>query len=137
MQNNWRLTMRKVLEHCPSCGGELEVTRMSCTECDTVIQGHYSLCRFCVLDPNQTRLLEVFVKTRGNVKEMERELEISYWTIRKQIDALIVALGLEASQAPVVDIEARQNEILGALERGEIDGTQAIDFIQELNTELS
>ena len=87
--------MRKVLERCPSCGGELEVTRMSCTVCDTVIKGHYTPCRFCGLNPAQTRLLEVFVQSRGNVKEMERELGISYWTIRKQVDALIVALGLE------------------------------------------
>ena len=112
--------MRKVLEHCPSCGGELEVTRMSCTECDTVIQGHYTLCRFCGLDPQQTRLLEVFVQTRGNVKEMERELGISYWTIRKQIDTLIVSLGLEIPGKPFVDIKASQNEILQALEKGEI-----------------
>ena len=129
--------MRKVLEHCPSCGGELEVTRMSCTECDTVIQGHYTLCRFCSLSPTQTRLLEVFVQTRGNVKEMERELGISYWTIRKQIDALILALGLEVPRESMVDIEVRQNEILQALERGEIDGTEAIERIQSLNAERS
>ena len=129
--------MRKVLERCPSCGGELEVTRMSCLECDTVIHGHYSVCRFCNLDPKQTHLLEVFVQTRGNVKEMERELGISYWTIRKQIDDLILALGLEAPGAPYVDIETRQNEILQALERGEIDGTEAIERIQALNAEFS
>ena len=125
--------MRKVLEKCPSCGGEMEVTRMNCTVCDTVVTGHYMPCRFCRLTPTETRLLEVFVQSRGNVKEMERELGISYWTIRKQIDALIVSLGLEAAPDPYQDIAAQQNDILQALERGEINGTQAIEQIQALN----
>jgi hypothetical protein len=127
--------MRKVLERCPSCGGMLEVTQMSCTNCDTVIHGHYAVCRFCNLDPTQTRLLEVFVQTRGNVKEMERELGISYWTIRKQIDALIAALGLKAPRDSLQDIEEQQNEILQALENGEIDGTEAINRMQSLHND--
>ena len=116
--------MRKVLEHCPSCGGDLEVTRLGCTQCDTVILGHWAPCRFCQLTPEHTRLLETFVRCRGNVKEMERELGTSYWTIRKQIDELIEALGMVAAPHRE-DTGPGQLEVLDQLDRGEITATEA------------
>lgn len=126
--------MRKVLERCPSCGGPLEVTRMACTQCDTIIHAHYSPCRFCNLDPDQTRLLEAFVKARGNVKEMERDLGISYWTIRKRVDELVAVLGLEEDEPRHTSSEPDQLEILNQLDRGEIDAETAAQLIAQLKT---
>jgi len=85
--------MRKILEKCPSCGGDLLVTRMTCPSCGTVVTGTGTPCRFCQISPEHTRLLEAFVRARGNVREMARELESSYWTVRKQVDELVEALG--------------------------------------------
>ena len=68
--------MRKVLEQCPSCQSSLNVTRLECDACGTIILGRYEPCRFCSLSPENLRLLETFVKCRGNVKEMERELDV-------------------------------------------------------------
>ena len=89
--------MRKILERCPSCGGELEVTRLNCTRCETIVLGRYEPCRFCKLSPESLQFLESFIKSRGNVKEMERELGTSYWRIRSQLNTLIQELSFEES----------------------------------------
>lgn len=124
--------MRKILEHCPSCGGDLMVTRMSCPSCGTVILGTWQPCRFCQLSPEHTRLLEAFVRSRGNVKEMARELDISYWTVRKQLDELIEALGYEPTPPPPEDTSEQQLDILDRLGRGEISADEAVKLLEEL-----
>jgi hypothetical protein len=127
--------MRKILEKCPSCGGDMLVTRMSCPSCSTVVLGTWTSCRFCQLSPEHTRLLEAFVRSRGNVKEMARELDISYWTIRKQLDELIEALGYEPGPPPPVDTSEEQGEILDRLDRGEIGASEAAELLTALKSD--
>jgi hypothetical protein len=127
--------MRKILEKCPSCGSDLWVTRMSCPECGTEVTGHWLPCHFCGLSPEHTQLLEAFVRARGNVKEMARELETSYWTVRKQIDELVTALGYEPAPPPPEDTAEPQLEILDRLDRGEISPAEAADLLAALKRE--
>lgn len=124
--------MRKILEHCPSCGADLLVTRMSCPVCDTVVTGTWAPCRFCQLSPEHTQLLEAFVRAKGNVKEMARDLGNSYWTVRKQLDDLIKALGYEPSPAPPENTTEAQAEILHQLDRGEITAAEASELLADL-----
>jgi hypothetical protein len=126
--------MRKIIEKCPSCGGDLEVTRLHCTACETVITGRYQLCRFCKLSPEHADFLLAFVKSRGNVKEMERELGTSYWTIRNRLNDLIKALGfeVEAPQEDEGDIKTRRKEILEQVDRGELDVAEATERLAQL-----
>jgi hypothetical protein len=124
--------MRKVLEHCPSCGTDLLVTRMSCPACGTVIKGAWEPCHFCRLSPEHTRLLESFIRSRGNVKEMARELDTSYWTVRKQVDELIEALGYEPAPPAPEDTAQQQLEILEQLEHGDISPDEAAVLLSDL-----
>jgi hypothetical protein len=121
--------MRKILEHCPSCGGELIVTRLNCTNCDTVITGSYRAAKFSRLSEEDLRFLEIFVSCRGNVKEMERETGLSYWTVRGKLDDIIEVLDLENGEpyAPreVVDTAEQRREILVALKNGDITPEEA------------
>ena len=123
--------MRKILERCPSCGGELEVTRLNCTRCETIVLGRYEPCRFCKLSPESLQFLESFIKSRGNVKEMERELGISYWTIRGQLNGLIQELGFEDAGAEM-DIAAQRREVLERLSRKEITAGEAAELLAQL-----
>ena len=112
--------MRKVLEQCPSCGDNVEVTRLTCTRCETEVTGRFAPCRFCKLPQETVQFLEIFVKNRGNVKEMERESGISYWTIRNRINELIAELGFETEEED--DIARQRHEILAKVHRGELAG---------------
>jgi hypothetical protein len=96
--------MHQVLRTCPSCGGELIITELSCTTCETVIRGRYTTSAFEQLSAENLRFLELFVASRGNIKEMERETGLGYWTIRGRLDDLIEELHLGRNAAPPEEI---------------------------------
>lgn len=87
--------MRKILEACPTCGSEMIISEVTCTTCDTVVRSHYAPCPFCRLAPEDLAFMLLFVRSRGNVKDMERELGVSYWTIRGRLNEIVVGMGLE------------------------------------------
>lgn len=82
-----------VLGRCPVCAGELTVRRLQCASCETAIEGRFRLGRFQRLSPEQTAFLEVFVKNRGVIKDVEAELSISYPTVRSRLDEVLRAMG--------------------------------------------
>ncbi len=126
--------MRKILEACPTCGGELTVTGLHCRSCHTRIESEYSTCRFCRLSQESLGFIEVFVKNRGNIKEMERELEISYPTVRSRLNAVIKELGYEVeTESPAPDEMAEERRaILKRLNQGEITASEATNLINQL-----
>jgi hypothetical protein len=82
-----------VIATCPVCANELAVTRLHCRSCGTTLEGDFSVGRFGRLNRDQLALLESFLRSRGNLREMERELGISYPTVRGRVEALVRALG--------------------------------------------
>lgn len=128
---------RKVLESCPTCGEGLAITQLQCGSCDTTIQSQYEPCRFCRLSPESLHLIELFVKSRGNVKEMERELGLSYPTVRAHLDAAIRELGFDATApatADPIDEKDRRREVLARLEDGQINASEAAAELAQLGS---
>src|SRR5260221_6368097 len=82
---------------CPVCGERLALTRLGCPECETELSGMFEACEFCSLDAEDRQMLLVFLKSRGNVKELERHLGVSYPTARARFDRLLTTLGLEGT----------------------------------------
>ena len=99
-----------VIAICPVCEQELSVTRLHCRSCGTTLDGDFRVGRFGRLTREQLELLEGFLRSRGNLREMERETGLSYPTLRGRVDALIRALGLgEPPLGPAAeDIEAAE-----------------------------
>ena len=93
---------RDVISTCPVCSSELSITRLQCRGCGTAIEGDFNVGRFGRLSREQLGLLESFLRARGNAKELERELKVSYPTVRARIEALVRALGL-TDGAPIGD----------------------------------
>ncbi len=138
---------------CPICAGELAVTRLHCRACGTTLEGDFNVGRFARLGRDQFAMLESFLRSRGNLKEMERELGISYPTVRARVEGLLRALGLfdgpvvdgdeesiEAA-APVVaapairsaeETAAARRQILERLARREIDAATAASELRGL-----
>jgi hypothetical protein len=102
---------RDVIATCPVCQDELAITRLHCRTCGTTLEGEFSVGRFGRLSREQLTILESFLRSRGNLKDMERDLGISYPTVRGRLDALVRALGLadgEVTDAPVEPTEATE-----------------------------
>ncbi len=116
---------------CPICNQELTVSRLSCPQCKTNLEGEFSTCRFCQLPAEQVEFVEVFLKCRGNIKEVEKELGISYPTVRSRLEGVIQALGFKSPKTERKEQEEIQVRILDALERGEIDPRDAIEQLKK------
>jgi hypothetical protein len=134
-----------VIATCPVCASELSVTRLRCGECGTTIEGEFGVGRFGRLTREQTALLESFLRSRGNLRDMERELGISYPTVRARVEALVRALGFgprdEADAAPAPGpgadgIQAGRREILERLSRHELSAEEAAEAIRALGRDV-
>lgn len=146
---------RDVISTCPVCEGELLISRLHCRSCGTALEGEFGVGRFGRLTKEQLALLESFLRARGNLKEMERELGISYPTVRGRVDALVRALGLadgtdqeaeldlheelqttDEGREPVsvanTDLADRRRAILERLSRREIAADEAAAALREL-----
>lgn len=116
-------------DKCPVCESELKITKMTCDRCGTEISGEFSGCRFCSLSKEMSDYLIVFLKCRGNIKEIEKELGISYPTVRGYTENLLSALGLNESVSKEPYTKAN---IFKMLERKEITAHEAACLIKEL-----
>lgn len=97
---------------CSVCGGALHVTRLTCANCATELNGTFAPCKYCALDEKQRLFMETFLKCRGSIKEVERALSLSYPTVKGLLDDLILAL---FPQEPVLGTD--RMEVLEMLEK--------------------
>ena len=116
--------MKKVISRCPVCNHELTVVRLKCDSCETGIENNFRLSKFDYLSDEELYFTETFIWCRGNIKEVEKELGISYPTVRSKLDAIIKKLGYESKNNE--QSSAKKEEILKALENGEITAEEAI-----------
>ena len=93
MSENYSQQLHPAPGQCPVCSAQLHVTKLHCGHCGTGIEGHFALDRFSKLSPDQLSFLEVFIKNRGIIKDVEAELGISYPTVRARLDEVIRRLG--------------------------------------------
>ena len=136
-----------VISTCPVCQGELAVTRLRCGSCGTTLEGEFAVGRFGRLSREQLAILESFLRARGNLRDMERELGISYPTVRARVEALVRSLGFgprdgepaetEGPQDPPVGaaadaLAAQRREILERLTRHELSAEDAAAAIRAL-----
>jgi hypothetical protein len=115
------------------CGERLALTRLSCQDCGTELSGVFGACDFCALGEEDRDVLRVFLSSRGNMKDVERHLGVSYPTARSRFDALLGRLGLAptADPEPAPETPSRDDRvaILEKLARGEVDVDAASDLI--------
>jgi hypothetical protein len=134
-----------VFATCPVCANELSVTRLRCGECGTTIEGEFSVGRFGRLTREQMQVLESFLRSRGNLRDMERELGISYPTVRVRVEALVRSLGFgprdeadapaspaDPATATAEEITAGRREVLERLSRHELSAEEAAEAIRSL-----
>lgn len=125
--------MAKRLTRCPVCESALNVSEFSCSRCQTRIQGAFDSCRFCRLAPEHLAFVEMFLRCEGNLSRVERELNVSYPTVRNRFAAALAALGFGGetqTETATPDDFTRRRETLEALARGDISAAEAADALR-------
>lgn len=126
---------------CPVCGDDLIVTRKGCRNCGTELAGEFVSCAYCGLEAGDLELLRVFLTSRGNLREVEKFLGVSYPTARTRLDAVINKLGFTptddgptadaADEVPAEQLSA-QEQILARVATGDISADTAAALLAGL-----
>ena len=115
---------------CPVCGDQLAVIRLGCTSCGTELAGVFRSCEFCALNEKETEMLRVFLSSRGNLREVEKYLGVSYPTARLRFAELLEKLGLgEAAEA---EATLTRDQILSEVASGALTPAEAQELIGRL-----
>ena len=153
------MTIRhKVPPGCPVCSGSLYPTEVTCSDCGTQVRSAFQGCGFCRLTADQLQFVEIFLRSRGNLSGVGDELDISYPTVARRLEAVVAALDGRAGSPPTVspavpvapaapqvpvppvaeskrtedDLARERREILEMLDHGDITAEEATRRLQDL-----
>jgi hypothetical protein len=118
----------KELTNCPYCGGDFIIKEVECESCKTRIKGNFRVNRFHMFNPEDLYFIEIFLKNEGNIKLMEKDLGVSYPTVKNRLKNIVKILGYKSEDT---DSEERV-KILRALSDGEIDVKEATMRLGEI-----
>ncbi len=118
---------------CPVCGGELVTTRLGCHSCGTELAGQFGTCDFCALETNETELLRVFLASRGNMREVEKHLGVSYPTARSRFTQLLLKLGLAGETEPTPALT--RDQLLAEVASGALAPGEAARLLASLDAD--
>lgn len=137
--------MAKLLTRCPVCEATLGISELSCGRCHTRIKSAFDPCRFCRLAPEHLSFVELFLRCEGNLSRVEKELGVSYPTVRNKLTAALTALGFVNGQdteesppepffpAPTAsDTAERRRGVLEALANGTMSAEAAAEVLRDL-----
>ena len=117
----------KIIGKCPICKSKLLISKLKCPKCSTIIENNFEMSKFEYLTLEQLKFIEVFLKNRGNIKDVEKELGISYPTVRAKLDEVIAALGYNVAQ----DVKVDKKKVVDMLDKGQISADEAIKMLNE------
>ena len=116
--------IKKMIARCPFCSEELSISRLACHGCQTQIDTQLPIPAFFKLPEDLQAFVLLFLRCRGNIREVEKELGISYPTVCKRLDLVNELLSGKAAAPP------NRLEILERLERGEITAREAAQLLK-------
>lgn len=119
---------KHVIGECPICKHDLFVTKLECSNCHTEISGQFQLSKFNYLSKEHLYFIELFIKNKGSIKQLEKELNISYPTVKKMLDEVIVSLGYTVSDED--DNTKDKDDILKQLAEGKITSEEALKLLK-------
>jgi len=121
------MTEKKLIGKCPACDGSLYISELSCRECEVKIRGEFEVPIFARLTDEEREFLTIFLRSRGSLRDVQRELALSYPTVRSRLDALLAKMGIVTARASHEEI----SDVLDKLEAGELSAEDAIKLIRK------
>ncbi|WP_456399361.1 DUF2089 family protein [Mesoaciditoga sp.] len=115
------------VSRCPSCGHKMDVVALKCPVCGTGVTGKFEIDELFSLSKEQMNFVKVFLKNRGNLSEVQKELGISYPTARNRLDEIVKALGYDVKEDKI-----DEREVLEKLKSGEISASEAISMLRRM-----
>jgi hypothetical protein len=115
--------MKRNLTTCPVCEGELIITRYECNNCRTKIEGNFQQNGFSELSDEQIEFIKVFLVSHGSIKEVEKQLGISYPTVKNRLSGIVKAITGKELEKP------NNLDILERIEQGDISVEDALKII--------
>ena len=133
----------KQVSQCPVCDASLQVTELSCARCETRLKGRFPAPPLARLPEEHQRFVEVFLRCRGVLRDVERALGVSYPTVRARLDAAVDSLESLAdpsSAAPsaataVAPGDEVKKRILRDVAEGRVDASEAARALKRLGRE--
>jgi hypothetical protein len=122
--------MYPVIGKCPVCGDTMSVTRLHCRNCDSAVEGQFSLGRFYRLSPDQLAFVETFIRCEGKLNRVQDELSMSYPTARARLIGVIRALGYEVGDEEEAVPSGVRKSVLERLASGEIGSEEAVGLLK-------
>ena len=122
------LGKKKIVSNCPVCAQPLAIARLACTRCDTTIESVLPIPAFFRLPEDLQQFVMIFLRCRGSIREVERELGISYPTVCKRLDLVNALLGNSPAADQVAPVDP--NQVLSRLESGEITAREAAQLLK-------
>lgn len=119
--------LHKLPHQDPVSGGQLYISELASDESGVSIRGRFEIPRYARLDHDQAKFLETFLRCRGMLNSVERELGISYPTVRSRLDSVLDALDLKPykEDGRTTKLAEKKRKILDMLEKGEITAEEA------------
>jgi hypothetical protein len=117
----------QIISKCPMCRSKMLISEFRCSECGTAVSGDMEIPNVCLLPEDAYNFMLVFIKNRGNIREIEKELNISYPTVRSRLDNLLELMGFIPKSG-----KTEINEILDKLQSGEITAQEAEKMIRKI-----
>jgi ribosomal 50S subunit-recycling heat shock protein len=99
------ISVSKLISKCPCCNGTLNITSLQCPDCGVELRNTFELSAFDRLDEEQMRFLLSFLRHRGNLKNLQEEINISYPTAKKRLEELLVALEVTQEESGITKQE--------------------------------
>lgn len=90
-----------------------------------MVDGEFEPCAVCRLDHELRTLFEQFLDARGNLKDVQRTLGVSYPTVRQRIDVMFRELGRPSAT------EIVPKEVLRRLREGQITVEEAERLLRQ------
>lgn len=123
--------MNPVIGQCPICHQPLHVTRLHCRNCDTSLEGHFTLGRLYHLNKEQLEFVETFIRCEGKITRVEQEIGLSYPAVRARLNDVIRALGYEVGESgkEALDGEERRS-VLAEVAAGKLTVDEAVEMLR-------